>query len=237
MIHGTGTSSLFYESAGDGLGELARVTAPDRPGWGLTPAPEDYRRTSIAEQATAVSACLPADPDSAALVVGEGLGGVVGLEVALARPDQVAAVAMIDPPIFGLLTDATPGVSIDTERVREAVELGGPAAAYELFLAGDLTTLGAGAERLAQLADRGPAAPRTFLVELPAVPAWSLEPERFRRLEAPVLIASAADSPEILRQAADSVVDRIPGAERLDLASAGPSAAVEALSVIAGRSG
>ena len=162
---------------------------------------------------------------------------MVGLEVALARPDRVAAVAMIDPPIFGLLTDATPGVSIDTERVREAVEQGGPAAAYELFLAGDLTTLGAGAERLGRLADRGPGAPRSFLVELPAVPAWSLEPERFRRLEAPVSIASAPDSPAILRRAADSVVDRIPGARRLDLASAGPAAAVEALQAITDRSG
>ena len=162
---------------------------------------------------------------------------MVGLEVALARPEQVAAVAMIDPPIFGLLTDATPGVSIDTERVREAVDEGGPEAAYELFLAGDLTTLGAGADRLAGLADRGPAAPRSFLVELPAIPAWSLEPERFRRLKAPVLIASTADSPTILRRAADSVVDRIPGARRRDLAATGPAAAVEALSAISGRPG
>lgn len=163
------------------------------------------------------------------MIVGEGLGGVVGLEIALSRPDEVAAVVMIDPPVFGLLTDATPGVSSDTERVREAVEHGGPAAAYELFLEGALTTLGAGAGRLGELADRGPEAPRSFLVELPAVPAWPLDPDRFRRLTARTVIASTPDSPPILRRAADSLVERIPQAGRRELTSVGPAAVAEAL--------
>jgi len=236
-IHGTGTSSRFFGAAGDGIAAFGRVTAPDRPGWGLTPAPEDYRRTSIAEQATTVSALLAAGSESGTVIVGEGFGGVVGLEIALSRPGEVAAVVMVDPPVLGLLTDATPGVSSDTELVREAVERGGPAAAYELFLEGALTTLGAGAERLGELADRGPEAPRSFLVELPAVPAWSLEPDRFRRLTARTVIASTVDSPSILRRAADSLVDRIPEAMRRDLPTTGPEAAVGALSLLTERPG
>lgn len=170
--------------------------------------------------------------EGSAVIVGEGLGAVVGLELALSRPEEFGAVAMIDPPVLGLMPEATAGVSTDTEMVRGAVERGGPDAAYELFLAGDLETLGAGAGRLGGLADRGPAAPRSFLVELPAVPAWSLEPDRFSRLRARVLLISVGDSPEILRRAADTLVERIPGAERRRLEVTGPEASVEAMSLV-----
>ena len=210
------------------------VTAPDRPGWGSSPAPEHYRRTSIAEQATAILASLD-DPDEGAdplSILGEGLGAVVALEIAVSRPDGVAAVAMIDPPVLGLLTGATEGVSADGELVRESVESGGPEAAYELFLTGGLETLGSGAARLGDLADRGPLAPRSFLVELPAVPDWSLDPARFRDLEARVLLISVGDSPRLLREAANSLVGRIPKAERLELEATGIEATGEAFSLL-----
>ena len=209
------------------------MTAPDRPGWGESPAPEDYRRTSIAEQATFGAAAIPrSERGPGTLIVGEGFGAVVGLEIALARPDEVAAVAMIDPPVLGLLPAATAGVSTDTEIVRETVERKGPEAAYEVFLAGGLHTLGAGAERLGALADRRAEAARSFLVELPAVPGWSLDPERFTRLDSLVFLVSLADSPDLLREAADSLLGRIPGARRLELESSGPDASVEALAAL-----
>ncbi|MFM8518864.1 MAG: alpha/beta fold hydrolase [Solirubrobacterales bacterium] len=210
------------------------MTAPDRPGWGSSPAPEHYRRTSIAEQATAILASLdsPDEVGEPFSILGEGLGAVVALEIALSRPNGVAAVAMIDPPILGLLTGATEGVSADGELVREAVESGGPEAAYELFLSGDLETLGAGAGRLGELADHGSVAPRSFLVELPAVPDWPLDPARFKEIEARVLLISVGDSPLLLREAADSVVGRIPGAERLELVALGVEATGEAFSLL-----
>jgi len=157
---------------------------------------------------------------------------VVGLEIALSRPDEVVAVVMIDPPVLGLMTGATAGVSTDTELVRQAAERGGPDTAYEMYLAGELHTLGAGASRIGELADEGPEAARSFLVELPAVPAWSLDPDRFRRLDSKVFLVSVGDSPDLLRRAADTLVERIPGAERRELDSTGPGASVEALSLL-----
>ena len=87
------------------------------------------------------------------------------------------------------------------------------------------------------LADRGGEAPRSFLVELPAVPGWSLDPDRFRRLDSEVRLVSLADSPELLREAADSLVGRIPGARRLELGSSGPEASVEALAALVAAAG
>lgn len=235
-VHGTGTSSRFFEAARDRISPEVTVLAPDRQGWGSSPAPEDYRRTSIAEQAIAVLASIEGMPHGSGslAVLGEGLGAVVALEIALSRPDLVSTVGMIDPTILGLLTGATEGVSTDGELVREAVESGGAEAAYRLFLSGGLETLGAGAGRLGELADRGPLAPRSFLVELPAVPAWSLDPARFDDLQARVLLVSLGDSPELLREAADSLVERVPRAERFDLAATGAEALGEVFSLLLG---
>jgi hypothetical protein len=88
------------------------------------------------------------------------------------------------------------------------------------------------AAAIGELADEGPEAGRSFLVELPAVPAWSLDPDRFRRLDSKVFLVSVGDSPDLLRRAADTLVERIPGAERRELDSTGPGASVEALSLL-----
>ncbi len=150
-----------------------------------------------------------------ATVIGLGFGAVVGLELALAEPDLVARVLMVEPPVFGALSEATEGMSADVEAIRVAAEEGGEEAAYELYLAGELHTLGCGAERYADQADRGPAAARSFLVELPAVPAWPLDPVRLATLEAEVTVVTLPSTPDLLRRAAEAVSDRVPGAETL----------------------
>lgn len=190
-----------------------RVITPDRRGWGRSVPTDEYRRTSIAEQSIEVAGKvreLVAGPLS---VVGLGFGAVVALELALADPELVERAFLIEPPVLGALTAATEGMSADVEAIRAAAEAGGEEAAYELFLSGALPTLGAGAERFAGKADRGPTAARSFLVEIPAVPAWSLDPVRLAGLEAEVGVVTLPSTPALLAKAAETVVDRVPGAE------------------------
>ncbi len=104
-------------------------------------------------------------------------------------------------------------MSADVDAIRTAAAEGGELAAYELFLAGELHTLGIGAERFADYADRGPTAARSFLVEIPAVPAWPLDPVRLAGLEADVTVVTLPSTPGLLEKAAEAVVDRVPGAE------------------------
>jgi len=154
---------------------------------------------------------------------------VVGLEAALAEPGTVRSVALVEPPLLGLLPGATAGVSADAEAIAAAARSGGEGAAYELFLGGGLPSLGAGADRLGGLADRGPGAPRSFLVEIPAVPEWPLERTRFERLEAALAVVTTGSTPPVLEEAADqflawleeggTVADRIQ-IEQPDLAQA-----------------
>lgn len=150
-----------------------------------------------------------------ARVLGVGFGAVVALELALADPDLVESTVLVEPPLFDTLTTATEGMSDDVAAIREAAGDGGEGAVWRLYLDGGLPTLGAGADRLAGSAPgAGPDAPHTLLVELPAVPAWPLDPVRIAGLDAPVTVATMPSSPALLVDAADSVVSRIPGAVR-----------------------
>lgn len=202
----------MFDTATGEIGERYRLITFDRRGWGRSPAGPDYRRTSIAEQAIEAAAVLrDHSPDRPATVVGLGLGGVVALELALAEPEAVAAAVMVEPPVLGPIRAATEGMSADAEAIREAAATGGEEAAYEIFLGGALPTLGAGAARFALWADRNPDAARAFLVELPAVPGWPLDPIRLAALEAEVTVAVCPSTPDILLSAADALEQRIPG--------------------------
>ncbi len=147
-----------------------------------------------------------------ATLIGLGFGAVVALELCLAEPELAARAFLIEPPVFGAISAATEGMSADVDAIRDAAEEGGEEAAYELFLAGELHTLGLGAERFSDYADRGPAAARSFLVELPAVPAWPLDPVRLAGLEAEVTVVTLPSTPALLKRAAEAVADRVPGA-------------------------
>ena len=148
---------------------------------------------------------------------------MVALELALAEPGMVESVVLLEPPLLDTLSSATEGMSLDVAAIRDAAEQGGEVAVWRLFLAGSLPTLGAGAERLADAADRSEHSAHTLLVELPAVPSWPLDPVRVSGLEAPVTVATAPSSPGLLVEAADALVPRIPGSERVVADSDGPA--------------
>lgn len=194
------------------LAESWRLITPDRRGWGASVPVNEYRRTSIAEQSIEIASALREVKSGPVTVVGLGFGAVVALELSLADPDLVARAFLIEPPVFGAISAATGGMSADVEAIRAAAEEGGEEAAYELFLSGQLNTLGAGAERFSQFADRGPAAARAFLVEVPAIPAWPLDPVRLATLEAETTVVTLPSTPALLKKAADAVADRVPGA-------------------------
>lgn len=206
------------------------MTVCDRRGWGTSPAGPDYRRTSIAEQSIEIAPLLrDTAGNGQATVAGIGFGAVIALELALAEPGLVSRAVLVEPPILGLLPEATEGMSADVETIRTAAAEGGVPAAWELFLAGRLPTLGSGAERFRDFADGGAEAPHTFLVELPAVPAWPLDPFRFASLEAEVTVATCPSTPRLLRNAADSITGRIPGCRRIETAAEPAEAPAELL--------
>ena len=48
-LHEAGATAAIWEPLADLLATTARVIAYDRPGWGRSPAPETYARTTVGE--------------------------------------------------------------------------------------------------------------------------------------------------------------------------------------------
>ncbi len=249
LIHPTGASSEWLAPVASALSGSRRVIIYDRLGWGRSFPVGEYRKTSIAEQSIEAAGVLREHGVGRAQVAGVGFGAVVAIELALAEPDLIESALLIEPPLLDTLTDATEGMSRDVAAIREAAEEGGEAAVWQLFLDGGLKTLGAGAERLVPGAggadqaepgegpgrlqadtEAGPGAAHALLVELPAVPAWPLDPVRVAGIEAPVTVATTPSTPDLLIRAADALVPRIPGAVRAVASQDGPLAIAELLS-------
>ncbi|MGB0119544.1 MAG: alpha/beta hydrolase [Solirubrobacterales bacterium] len=229
MIHGTGTDSGYFETVAGSLSETFRLITYDRRGWGRSSDFSEYSRTSIAEQAIEARGLLRDLDVTGVTVLGVGFGAVVALELVLSDPDLFREAILVEPPLFGLVTAATGGMSADVVEIRNAAEEGGKQAAYELFLDGQLNTLGCGARRLGARADRGPAAAHSFLVELPAVPAWPIDPQRLAAIETDVVVATMPSTPPLLMKAAEGINPRIPGSDRIETVRDGDEALTELL--------
>ncbi len=218
-IHETATSSEVWRGLAGALGDRARTIAYDRRGWGRSPAPEAYTRTTIHEQVGDAAAALALSGAAGAILCGAGLGAVVALALALQRPGRVRGAVLIEPPLLAFVQDATERLSEDGEALRSAVQKGGPHAGVELYLSGRLEALGAGAGRLPpELCAPARERPLSLFAELAAIPAWPLPLAEMAQNGRPVRIVASESGPTLLRQAATALADRLMMAELRELA-------------------
>ncbi|MGI8462218.1 MAG: alpha/beta fold hydrolase [Solirubrobacterales bacterium] len=237
-LHETAASAAVWEPLAAALGERVRVVAFDRRGWGGSGAPEDYRRTTIEEQAGDAEAVAESIGSAPVMVCGAGIGGVVALELALRRAELVAAAILIEPPLLGLVAEATPMISADAEAIRretaavgarlgegsdarEAAALGA-GAALDLYLSGELAAIGAGADRIPDaIADRERASPFALFAEVAAISGWTIPLAELPRLGPPATVVLARSTPPFSRRAAEALAVRLPGADLRELAATG----------------
>lgn len=108
LIHGSGPGVSAWANFGELLPILSgryRVVMPDLPGYGASEVPEldgDYGRTALA----AVREVLTAEGIDLVHVVGNSLGGMLALRLALEHPDLVDRIIAMGPggasfPLFG----------------------------------------------------------------------------------------------------------------------------------------
>lgn len=99
LFHGTGESALDWSWVLPKLGEKYRVYAPDFPGAGESAKPiQEYSINFFTQFAADF---LDAIALERAVVVGNSLGGLVALRIALARPVQTTALVLIDSTGLG----------------------------------------------------------------------------------------------------------------------------------------
>jgi pimeloyl-ACP methyl ester carboxylesterase len=221
-LHETGAGAGVWAELELGLAGRAEVLAFERLGW-RDDTPEDYRATTIDEQAEDAARAL-SELGEPALLCGAGLGAVVALDLLLGRSQLVRRAVLIEPPLLAFSGAATEQLSADRVELRAAVQTGGVEAGVELCLSGSLPALAPGTERLAaEVTAPARAHPFSVIAELSAVPAWSLPLPAFRTNEVPATIVVSEGTPSLVRDAGEELAARLTGAELLDLPGAGPA--------------
>lgn len=113
LIHGSGTYSETFEPLLDQLPASVRAIAYDRRGFGASAGLPAGRLGVHAEDAAALLEALDAAPGT---IVGSSLGGVIALRLAVARPELVSALVLIEPA-YQLALVPSPSASLAIGRV------------------------------------------------------------------------------------------------------------------------
>jgi pimeloyl-ACP methyl ester carboxylesterase len=99
LLHGVGDNALDWQWVLPTLARTHRVYAPDLPGSGGSTKPDvDYSPAFFTQF---LSAFLNALEVERAAVVGNSLGGLVGLRLALSEPERVTALALVSSAGLG----------------------------------------------------------------------------------------------------------------------------------------
>jgi pimeloyl-ACP methyl ester carboxylesterase len=94
LVHGLGGSHLNWAAVAPTFARKHRVLVPDLAGFGRTPL--HGRRASVQANARLLAAFIERLADGPAVVLGNSMGGLVGLMVAAARPRLVRALVLVD---------------------------------------------------------------------------------------------------------------------------------------------
>lgn len=221
----------FLGHAGAWKGLAAALADPpdalafDLPGHGRSPmpaAPGDLLAEVAGQVPGLIGGFAPGRP---VLGFGHSFGGAVLLHHALAAPETVAGLVLVEPVVFAAARDRPEwdGWLADEAPVHAALAAGDPARAARIFVArnGDGTAWAA-----------IPEAERARLVRLipllsataPGVVADSggmLAPGRPEGFERPVLLVTGTASPPIFRAVCAALAERLPRAEVAQVAGAG----------------
>lgn len=103
LLHGFGASLYSWQKVMQPLGELGTVIAFDRPAFGLTERPlewEGQNPYSPEAQQALVLGLLDHFGVENAILVGNSAGGTVAIQTALAHPDRISGLVLVDPAVY-----------------------------------------------------------------------------------------------------------------------------------------
>jgi len=217
VIEGAGVS-LSYSEHGEGDAVLlvhgiggsewpslpGRVVSYDRRGYGSSGAPEPYDRTTVEEQAEDAAALLDALGAAQVVVVGDGLGGVIGLDLVRRHRSLVRGLVAVDPPLFAFVPEASEVLAAERAQLERVLREDGPAEAVREYFA----------ERGPEFAARAASWHRAFFADYGAAAGWSVGRRELRALAVPVWVLDGPRASSHLRAASDALAAVLPQAVR-----------------------
>jgi pimeloyl-ACP methyl ester carboxylesterase len=218
LIHETATNGAVWGPVTGALQDHARVIFYDRRGWGASSAPDGYRRTTIQEQSEDAAALVEDRGAAPAVVGGAGLGAVIALDLLLRRPELVAGGILIEPPLLGLVPEATQALSDDRQDLEKAYRDRGEPGVVNLFLSGRLQAIGAEVGRMPTgLTSDTRERPAILLAEIGAAVGWSMPLLELASAERPSLIVVAPSTPPLVREAVKALRSRLADSDLREL--------------------
>ena len=222
VVHAMGADCEAWEPV---LGELAaggaRAICFDRRGYGASGAPEPYTATTVQEQAQDAGALLEALDAAPAVLVGDGFGALVVLELLVRRPQLARGAVLVDPPLHAFVAEATKALAVERELLEAALRDGGPEAAVRAWLGaggdgdGDGVDGGdGGGDADPARAERAAASHAGFFADYAGQSSWSPSRRELRAIGVPVVVVTGAATAPHVVAAADAVAGLVPGARR-----------------------
>jgi pimeloyl-ACP methyl ester carboxylesterase len=205
IVHGVASDSLAWEGFAGELADVARVIAYDRRGYGQSGAPEPYGATTVEEQSEDAAAVISELSAAPALVVGDGFGALVALDVLHRHRALVAAAVLSNPPLFAFVPTASEELAAQRLLLEEALRDRGPEGAVEAWLGGRVQ--GAALERARR-------AYRAFFADFAGLTSWSVTRRELRAIDPPVAVVTGPFTPPHILEAADVLAGLLPAATR-----------------------
>jgi pimeloyl-ACP methyl ester carboxylesterase len=103
LLHGFGASLYSWQAVMEPFSRLGRVIAYDRPAFGLTERPltwDGENPYSPQAQVALLIGLLDHFGVEQAILVGNSAGGTLAMQAALAYPERVAALILVDPAVY-----------------------------------------------------------------------------------------------------------------------------------------
>jgi pimeloyl-ACP methyl ester carboxylesterase len=209
IVHGMACDAMAWGPVCDELAAAgARAIVYDRRGYGASGAPEPYAATTVQEQAQDAGAVLAALDAAPALLVGEGFGALIVLELLVRRPQLARAAVLVDPPLYAFVPAATAALAVERVLLEDGLREGGPEAAIRAWLA-------TGPRLDPSRAARAVAAPLGFFADYAGQSSWSPSRRELRAIAAPAIVLTGAATATHILAGADAVGALMPYAQRL----------------------
>ena len=194
VVHATASDAATWAAELPQLG--GRAIAYDRRGYGASTAPEGYAATTVEEQAEDLAALLRALDAAPALLLGDGFGALVALDVAKRHASLVRGLVLADAPLHAFVPEATQALAEQRSALEDALREGGRPAAISAYF-------GPGSEP-GQLA-RAQAAAASCFADYAGGSSWPVTRRELRGLTIPTVVLTRPGAAAHVLAASDAL--------------------------------